>query len=153
MLKHSKIHSKNILIAIILLILGGFIFFIYLNVDKPTGSGSVLEFKTNSATTTGFSHKNSIYTNDLTSITLFGNITINGIGEIKVTSDKDNKLVYSKTFSYPKSEQLNIKLNDLSPNSYYTIVFSSDNSSNGNLRLKSDVSLVKKSDKPEKPSK
>lgn len=124
------------------------ILFVY-NSNNTNEIGTKLEFVVKNNPNSGFSYDREIYINE--NLTLIGEISVDKTAELKIISLTDNSIAYSKEFVAIKNQELEIKLEDLNPNSTYKIIFSSESSKNANLLLNSNEKLVKDVDKPRKP--
>lgn len=119
-----------------------------LSFDNMGEQRTKLEFISENNTNVGFSRKETIYTeNGITSANLSGKITVNGTAEISIISE-DGNVVYSDIYTNVKSRPIKLELTGLSPYSYYTMKFSSEDARSGSLTLTSGESLLRQPEKP-----
>jgi len=142
------------LIAACLLIAGAFLYYIVSNItgigfDNFGEHGTRLEFVSDHKTR-GFSKEKTIYTeNGITTINFTGKITVNDSAEISVIAENGD-IVYSEIYDKMKSQTIQLEITNLSPNSYYTIRFSSTDAQTGRLVLSTSSPLIVHPEKPER---
>lgn len=152
--KTGVIIAASLICIIALVIVLSFNFARMWNFNVPETLGTKLELTAAGNQKTGFQSKQSIYTDgNATDISLHGKITVNGTAELEIVSDEDGSVVFTNTFTAAKDQTVKVDLKNLTPNSYYTLTFSSNDANNGKLTLESDQSLVKSPEKPERHSK
>lgn len=115
---------------------------------------SSIEFVSQSSLVVGFNKETSIYIDENTTmVKLQGKITTDGTATLQFVSKSDGSVAYSETFYSVKDQKVDINLLELQPNSYYKIVFSSEDAKVGKLKLVADQSLIAEPNSPEKPNK
>lgn len=119
--------------------------------NMPAGLGTKIEFSSNSGRDSGFTHEATLYTEDgITCATFSGKITVDGTAMISIISNDDSSNVYVKKYTAENGRAIQIEVNNLTPYSYYTLRFSSQDAKKGRLLLTTDQALV---ERPSKPSK
>ena len=97
----------------------------------------------------GFYRDKSIYIDGKTNeVLLTGNVTVDGSALLRVVSDHDERIIYEQLFSEAKNQKISIDLQNVIPNSYYTLILSSEDAAKAELILESEQSLVAQPDKP-----
>ena len=92
----------------------------------------------------GFERSTTIYTkSDVTKIPFLGKLTVDKTAEIIITKNGSDDIVYNSTYSNWKGEPIQFEVDNLVPNSYYTLKFFSKDAKTGYLLLMTDKSLVK----------
>jgi len=152
-MKTNKKAVAYILVVACLLLASVILYYIVsdvtgLSFDNMGEQRTKLEFISENNTNVGFSRKETIYTeNGITSANLSGKITVNGTAEISIISE-DGNVVYSDIYTNVKSRPIKFELTGLSPYSYYTMKFSSEDAQSGSLTLTSGESLLRQPEKP-----
>lgn len=130
--------KKNMIICI--LAIGIFLLFISTGFSKQTQ----LEFSINNSVEIGFERSTTIYTeSDVAKIPFSGKLTVDKTAEIIITKNGSDDIVYNSTYSNLKGEPIQFEVDNLVPNSYYTLKFFSKDAKTGYLLLMTDKSLVK----------
>lgn len=129
--------KKNTIICI--LIIGIFLLFISTGFSKQTQ----LEFSINNSVEIGFERSTTIYTeSDVTKISFSGKLTVDKTAEIIIIKNGSDDIVYNSTYSNLKGKPIQFEVDNLVPNSYYTLKFFSKDAKTGYLLLMTDKSLV-----------
>lgn len=142
------------LVAACILIAGAFLYYIVSDItgigfDNFGGQGTRLEFVSDH-NIMGFSKEKTIYTeNGITTINFTGKITVNGSAEISVIAENGD-VVYNEVYENMKSQTIQLEITNLTPNSYYTICFSSTDAQAGSLILSTSSPLIVHPEKPER---
>lgn len=150
----SNKKKRNIIMPVSLIcILGLVVILVYY--FQPTfkvfsnGEKFSLEFISQSTTDAGFKKESSIYVDDnIKNLMLEGKVTTDGNTTLQIVSKSDGSVAYFETFSSVKNQNIKINMQELQTNSYYRIVFSSEDAKIGKLKLQSDNSLTQKPEKP-----
>lgn len=130
--------KKNMIICI--LAIGIFLLFISADFSKQTQ----LEFSINNSVEIGFERSITIYTeSDVTKIPFSGKLTVDKTAEIIITKNESGDIVYNSTYSNLKAKPIQFEVDNLVPNSYYTLNFFSKDAKTGYLLLMTDKLLVK----------
>lgn len=152
-----KIKAAHIITVVCLGIAAVLLCFLFDDIFRAfggaSGQGTVFEFKTNGSGNSGFSREAIVYTEDgVTYAALSGNITTDGTAEISMCSE-DGAVIYSETYTAVNSEELDIVVNGLTPQTYYILKFSSNDAKTGYLFLTTEQALVERPEVPVRPDK
>jgi len=150
-MKKTKIRAAHIVTAICIIAALGLLYSLFNNLFVDT-SRTVLRFTADGVRNEGFSREAVVYTEDgATYVNFSGNITTDGTAEISMIAE-DGEVVYSDTYTAVKSKKLDIKIADLTPQTYYILRFSSHDAKSGHLFLTTEQALVERPEVPERPA-
>ncbi len=147
-MKKTKIRAAHIITVVCLITATVLLYFLVNNI--VIRQGTVFEFKASGTGNNGFNREAIVYTEDGTTyVTFAGKIKTDGTAEISMIAE-DGKVVYSDTYTAVKSEKLDIKITNLTPQTYYILRFSSNNANTGYLLLTTEQALVERPERPER---
>lgn len=153
----NKTKTAHIITIVCLLLAGALLVCLFTDLYKTfrrNGSGEYgtsLEFNIDTLSANGFSRDAALYTeNGITKVTFSGSISVEGTAEITVTSDADGSVAYHETYSDIKSKDITIEIDNLTPYTYYTLLFSGHDAKTGHLVLTANESLAECPDPPKR---
>jgi len=158
-MKNRRFATAHVITGICILIAGVLLGFIVsgnlgdFSFSTATGHGTKIEFNANNGWESGFNRQATLYTEDgLTSVTFSGKVTVDGTAELSIISNVDGSIAYSETYTDLNAKTIEVNVNGLTPNAYYTLRFFSNNAKKGHLILTTNQALVESPEEiPEKP--
>lgn len=138
-----KNRAAHIITVVCLITATALLYFLFN--DILIRQATAFEFKADGTGNNGFNREAIVYTEDGTTyVTFAGKITTDGTAEITLLSDDGNTIIHSETHTAVNSEKIDIKITDLTPQTYYILRFSSDNANIGHLFLTTEQALVER---------
>lgn len=149
-MKKPKIRAAHVITLICIIAALGLLCSLFNSLFVDT-SRTVLRFTADGVRNGGFSREAVVYTEDgATYVNFSGDITTDGTAKISLIAES-GEVVYSDTYTSVESQKLDIKITDLTPQTYYILRFSSNNAKTGHLFLTTEQTLVERPAVPEHP--